>query len=444
MGDGGVACVPSQHIMEKFSICGGKTNGNTKLSSSSNSSTKLAKVSPSMKPRKDKGTELGSKDFGSLNKEVAGAIAMSEIEKGEFVPGKWRKSGTELEKNDWRSSKDELEKGEFVPDRWCRSDAANRTHEYGYSKSRRYDTPKEKGRKSERERTSPAAKERGLKVDRDTESTPLSGRGKGWKADRESPLLLKRKAGGVTGSVSGHHLQQTQKISSKIPGDEGSLKNDLTNSKNHAREYSFSNRLKRHGKDSNSSDRKFRGDHDEYSTSKKRKLSNDGSRSGFSSDHYSGRTTERQYKTATSSSRSTPTERQSSRYLESSRAVHDRHNSSPHHPERSPRNWAFNHDHSPARRSTPSHDQGPKHDRSRSPYDHNHHHDNRYQSPNYVERSPRDHDRNSGGRDRTPTFLDRSPRDRGRYSDHRENKSKSWSGREAAKSLCKQMARRKE
>ncbi|XP_011100313.1 histone-lysine N-methyltransferase ATXR3-like isoform X2 [Sesamum indicum] len=501
MGDGGVACVPSQHIMEKFSICGGKTNGNTKLSSSSNSSTKLAKVSPSMKPKKDQGAELGSRDFVSLNKEVSGRNCngdasnetnkeeveegelgtlpfengefvpekplrryeiKSEIEKGEFVPGKWRKSGTELEKNDWRSSKDELEKGEFVPDRWCRSDAANRTHEYGYSKSRRYDTPKEKGWKSEREWTSPAAKEKGWKVDRDTESTPLSGRGKGWKADREwSPPSGKEKGwrddrdrewtppstgkyssekelGRSVGSSqhlrkfsSRYEPEKTQKISSKIAGDEGSLKNDMTNSKNHAREYSFSNWLKRHGKDSNSSDRKFRGDHDEYSTSKNRKLSSDGSRSGLSSDIYSGRTTERQYKTATSSSRSTPTERQSSRYLESSRAVHDRHNSSPHHPERSPRNWAFNHDHrghSPAHRGTPSHDQGQKYDRSRSPYDHNHHHDNRYRSPNYVERSPRDHDRNSDGRDRAPTFLDRSPRDRGRHSDQRETNQKAGVG----------------
>ncbi|KAK4437322.1 Histone-lysine N-methyltransferase ATXR3 [Sesamum alatum] len=459
MGDGGVACVPSQHIMEKFAICGGKTNGNTKLSSSSNSSTKLTKVTSNMKPKKDKGSELGSKDFDSLNKEVAGRNCngdasnennkeeveegelgtlpfengefvpekpvrrydiKSEIEKGEFVPGKWRKGGTELEKNDWRSSKDELEKGEFVPDRWCRSDAANRTLEYGYSKSRRYDTPKEKGRKSEREWTSPSAKERGWKVDRDTESTPLSGRGKGWKADREwSPPSGKEKG------------WRGDRERDWTPPSAGSLKNDLTNSKSHAREYSFSNRLKRHGKDSNSSDRKFRGDYDEYSSSKNRKLSNDGNRSGFSSDHYSGRTSERQYKTVTSSSRSTPSERQSSRYLDSSRAVHDRHNNSPHHPERSPRNWAFNHDHrdhSPARRHTPPHDQGQKYDQSRSPYDHNHHHDNRYQSPNYVERSPRDHDRNSDGRDRTPSFLDRSPRDRGRYSDHRETNRKAGVG----------------
>lgn len=36
MGDGGVACVPSQHVMGKLSTCRGKTNGKTKINSSSN------------------------------------------------------------------------------------------------------------------------------------------------------------------------------------------------------------------------------------------------------------------------------------------------------------------------------------------------------------------------------------------------------------------------
>ncbi|KAL0399926.1 UNVERIFIED_CONTAM: Histone-lysine N-methyltransferase ATXR3 [Sesamum radiatum] len=396
MGDGGVACVPSQHIMEK-------TNGNTKLSSSSNSSTRLAKVSPNMKLKKDKGSELGSKDFGSVNKEVAGrncnGDASSEnnkeeveegelgtlpFENGEFVLEKpW-------EKNDWRSSKDELEKGEFVPDRWCRSDAAHRTHEYGYSKSRRYDIPKEKTTEKRAGMDFTFCERRGWKGDRDTEPAPLSGRGKGWKADREwSPPSGKEKGwrgdrerewtppstgkyssekelGRSAGSSqhlrkfsSRYETEKTQKTSSKLVADEGSLKNEVTNSKSHAREHSFSNRLKRPGNDSNSGDRKFRVDYDEYSSSKNRKIANDGSRSGFSSDHYSGRTTDRQYKTA-SSSRSTPSER--------------------------------------------------------------------YQSPSYVERSPREHDQNSDIRDRTPTSLERSPHDRGRYCDHRETNRKAGAG----------------
>ncbi|KAK4381021.1 Histone-lysine N-methyltransferase ATXR3 [Sesamum angolense] len=433
MGDGGVACVPSQHIMEKFSICGAKTNG-TKLSSSSNSSTRLAKVSPNMKPKKDKGSELGSKDFGSLSKEVAGRNATvmlndnskEEVEEGELGTLLSRMGSLSL-KN--RSSKDELEKGEFVPDRWCKvmlqtglMNMATQSHE-GMTLLRKNDG-KASGnglhllRRKGDGKVIVTANRHHFLVEEKVGKLIVSGR----------HLLVKRKDGGVIVSVSGHHLQQTQKTSSKLVGDEGSLKNEVTNSKSHAREHSFSNRLKRPGNDSNGGDRKFRVDYDEYSSSKNRKISNDGSRSGFSSDHYSGRTTDRQYKSASSSSRSTPSERYSSRYLESSRAVHDRHNSSPHHPERSPRNWAFYHDNrdrSPSRRDTPSHDQGQKYDQSRSPYDHNH---NRYQSPSYVERSPHDHDQNSDIRDRTPTSLERSPHDRGRYCDHRETNRKAGVG----------------
>ncbi|KAL0444136.1 UNVERIFIED_CONTAM: Histone-lysine N-methyltransferase ATXR3 [Sesamum latifolium] len=472
MGDGGVACVPSQHIMEKFSICGGKTNGNTKLSSSSNSSTRLAKVSPNMKPKKDKGSELGSKDFGSLNKEVAGRNSngdasndnnkeeveegelgtlpfengefvlekpvrryeiKSEIEKGEFVPGKWRKGCVEVEKNDWRSSKDELEKGEFVPDRWCRSDAAHRTHEYGYSKSRRYDIPKEKRRKSEREWTSPSAKERGWKGDRDTEPAPLSGRGKGWKADREwspsgkekgwrgdrerewtppstgkysSEKELARSVGSsqhLRKFSSRYETEKTQKTSSKLVADEGSLKNEVTNSKSHAREHSFSNRLKRPGNDSNSGDRKFRVDYDEYSSSKNRKISNGGSRSGFSSDHYSGRTTDRQYKLLLLHHGALLLKgtllniwSHLEEFMTGITAVHIILSGPP--------------ATGPSTMITGSQPVPP------------------YQSPSYVERSPRDHDQNSDIRDRTPTSLERSPHDRGRYCDHLETNRKAGVG----------------
>ncbi|KAI3465654.1 hypothetical protein Pfo_022317 [Paulownia fortunei] len=495
MGDGGVACVPSQHVMDQLSICRGKTNGKTKLNSSSKSSLKLAKVSPKMKPKKDKGSELGSKSIGSSDKEVAernyngdgcngnskeeveegelGTLPIengkfvpekpvrryeikSEIEKGEYIPGRWQKSGGELGRKEWRSSKDELEKGEFVPDRWCRSETGNRTDEYGHSKARRYNTAKEKGWKCEREWASPSAKERGWKFDRDTEWTPPSGREKGWRADREWSPSGKEKGWKVDrkrewtppssgkyssekelsrSGGSGQHLrkfpsryepEKTPKISSKIAGDEGSLKPDLRNGKNHARDYSLSNRLKRHGNDPDSNDRKYRAEYDEYSSSKSRKLSDNGSHSAFPSD-YSGRSVERPHKTAaTSSSRNIPSERYSSRHLESSRA--DRPNNSPQHSERSPRDRARNHDHrdrSPARRDRSPYEWGQLYDRSWSPYDRSRHHDNRYPSPSYVERSPRDQGRNHDARDRSPTLLERSPLDGGRYSDHRETNRKS-------------------
>ncbi|KAL8478350.1 hypothetical protein ACS0TY_030310 [Phlomoides rotata] len=453
MGDGGVACVPSQLIMEKFSICVGKTNGNTKLNSSK-TSIKVVKMNPKMKPKKFKGSELGSNNFSSSNKEFAernysdefsndnnkeeveegelGTLPIengefvpekpvrryeikSEVERGEFFPGKWRKDG------DWSSSKEDLEKGEFVPDRWCRGDFANKSGEYGYSKARRYDITKEKGWKIEREWTSPSAKERGWR-----DWSPPSAREKGWKADREwSPPSGKEKVwkgdrdwtSPSSGKYSGekelgrssqnlrrfpsrYEAEKTQKISSKIAGEEGSFKNDFSNSKSHARDYHFSNRLKRHGNDSDTGERKYRADYDDYSGSKSRKVADDGSRSGFPLDHYPGRAADRAYKTgAASSFRNIPSERYSSRH-------HDRHNNSPHHTERSPHDRARNHDHN-------------QYDRSRSPYDRNRHYDNRGRSPMYVEASPRTHARN---RDRTPT--ERSPRDRGRYTDHRESNRK--------------------
>lgn len=489
MGDGGVACVPSQHIMEKFSICGGKTNGNTKLNSVSKTSVKLAKVNQKMKPKKYKGSEVGTNNLSSVNsKEVAerngsddvsydnnkdeveegelGTLPFengefvpekpvrryeikSEVEKGEFVPGKWRKGGNEWAENDWSSSKEELEKGEFVPERWCRGDAANKNGEFGYSKARRYDSSKEKGWKIEREWTSPSAREKGWRVDRDSDWSPPPppppAREKGWKADRDWSPPGKEKAwkgerdwpslsAGKQNSrkfCSRYEAEKT-KMSSKIASEEGTLKNDFTNSKSHARDYSFGNRLKRHGGDFDGSDRKYRVDYDDYSGPKNRKLSDDGSRSGFPSDHYSGRTMEKSYKNATtSSSRNIPSERYSSRYMESSRAAHDRHNSSPHHSERSPHDRARNHDHrdrSPARRGTPTYDQGHQYDRSRSPYDRSRHYDNRGRSPIYVEPSPRNQGRNRDGRERSPTLLERSPRDRGRYTDHREMNRKPGAG----------------
>ncbi|KAL1555558.1 histone-lysine N-methyltransferase ATXR3-like [Salvia divinorum] len=480
MGDGGVACVPSQHIMEKFAICGGKTNGNTKLNSVSKSSVKLAKVKRKMKPKKYKGAELGTNNFDSVNnsKEVSekngcddvsndnnkdeveegelGTLPFengefvpekpvrryeikSEVEKGEYVHGKWRKGGDEWENSDWSSSKEELEKGEFVPDRWCRSDAANKVSDFGYSKARRFDAAKEKGWKNDLEWASPPARERGWRVGRESDWSPPSAREKGWKGgrdrdrDRVSPSSGKysseKELGRSGGSVqnlrkfnSRYEAEKPPKISSKITGEEGSLKNDLTNNKSHGRDYSFGHRLKRHGSDFDSNERKYRVDYDDYSGSKNRKLSDDGGgRPGFPSDHYSGRTMERPYKIASSSSssRNNQSERHPSRYMESSRAAaHERHNDSPHHSERSPHDRTHNHDnrdHSPAPRGT-------------SPYDRNRHFDNRGRSPVHVEPSPRNHGRNRDGRDRSPALLERSPRDRCRYADHRETNRKPGAG----------------
>ncbi|KAL6570677.1 hypothetical protein OROGR_000227 [Orobanche gracilis] len=444
MGDGGVACIPSQNIMDKFSICGGKANGNTKVNPSSESSIKLAKVNSKMKLKKKvkRGNsgpkEIGGANSGSVNKEVTerncngnaptdnntkedveeGELGTLPFENGELVPeksrrryeikseiekggfttsDKWRKNGREFDKNDYSSSKDDLEKGEFVPDRWCRSgDVSKRADDYGY-KSRRCDNKaKEKGGKNNREWTSPSAKERGWKFEHDSDRTPPSGREKGWKTDREwsppsSGKYSSEKGIGRSQNVrkflSRYEADKTQKISSRIVGDEVSLKNDFTNSKGRGRGYSFSNHLKRHANDSDNGDRKFRADYDEYSGSKNRKLSNDGSHSGFS------------YRDAATNS-SRPAERYSSKCMESSRAAQDRHNSSPHQSDRSPRERPRNHDNwdgSPAR---PFYNHGNQYDRSRSPYDRNRHYENKFRSPS--------------------SYPERSPCDRGRCNEHRE------------------------
>ncbi|XP_022845527.1 histone-lysine N-methyltransferase ATXR3-like [Olea europaea var. sylvestris] len=490
MGDGGVACVPSQHVMEKFSICGGKTNGNTKLNSSSKSSLRM---SPKMKGKKERGGELGLKNI-SRDKEVEnncngevcsnskdeveeGELGTFPIENGEFVPEKserkheikgefeksefvtprWRKGGGELDRDGWRSSKDELEKGEFVPDRWRRSEFEFRGDDYGYSKSRRYDSSKEKGWKFAHERTPPYSKEKGWKVDREHEWishsrkergwkgdhgwSPPSSKEKGWKGDCERewtpPSSGKYSVGkefnrsGETQthakkSTSRYEADRNMRIGSKVVDEEGFCKNDLNNGKNHAR----GNRPKRYGNDSDCIDRKYRGECDFYYNSKIRKLSDDGSRSTHSSEYYSGRFVERQSKTATSSSRNIPSERYSSRHLESYRAVSDRHNSSPRHPERSPRDRPCNRNNkkrSPARPDRSPYDRRHQYERSRSPYDRSHYYDHRYQSPSYVEQSSHDQGRSYDGKSRTSTLLEQSPFDHGRSCDRRETNWRSGS-----------------
>ncbi|CAI9759959.1 unnamed protein product [Fraxinus pennsylvanica] len=496
MGDGGVACVPSQHVMDKFSICGGKTNGNTKLNSSSKSSLRM---SPKMKEKKERGGELnrdkevvennGNGEVCINNKDEVeeGELGTLPIENGEFVPEKqerkheikgefeknefvtprWRKGGGEV-RDEWKSSMDELEKGEFVPDRWRRNEFEFRGDDYGYSKSRRYDSVKVKGWKFEHERT-PSLKEKGWKIDREHEWTPQSRKGRGWKGDREwSPPPSKEKgwkgdrerewtppssgkylfgkefnrSGGsnphAKKSTSRYEADRNLRISSKVVDDEGFHKNDLNNGKNHARDYTSGNRAKRHD-DSDSIDRKYRGEYDFYSNSKSRKLSDEGSRSTYSSEYYSGRFVERQSKSANSSSRNIPTERYSSRHLESSRVVSDRHNNSPRHSERSPRaRNQDNRDWSPARSDRSPYERSHHYDRSRSPYDRSHHYDRskspydryydrRYRSPSYVEQSSHDQGRSHDGKTRTPTFLEQSPFDHGRSSDHRETNWRSGS-----------------
>lgn len=471
MGDGGVACVPSQHIMERFSICGGNTNGSntntttsSKLSSSSSSPKNLAKVNSKnmkkLKREKEKRGESGLKRSVNIEKEVVvsnsygnsnnsnnssdvnkdeveegelGTLPIeneefnvekprkyeirSEIEKGEivgdkwkkegeveraeFLSGKWRKTDT-ADKNGWSSGswrtsgKEELEKGEFIPDRWRRSEVVK--DDYSYQRGRRYDSFKDRGWKNER-----------------TPPPPSAGKYSGEKEPNRIGSHLTRRASRYESGI----FERTQRISSKIVDEDGY---ELSNGKSHAREYSSGNRLKRQGADSDSTDRKFRVDSDDFTSSKSRKVSDDGTRSVYSSENHS-----RSYRN--NSSRNVSSDRYSSRHYDSSRVVYEKYNSSPHQCERSPLERARYHDHrdwSPARHDRSPYDRNSRYDHSRSPYDRNHHYDrsrspyersrhfdNRKRSPSYSEWSPQDQSRYQDRRGRTPSFLERSP-DHGR------------------------------
>ncbi|KAA8526466.1 hypothetical protein F0562_008331 [Nyssa sinensis] len=447
MGDGGVACVPSQHIMERFSIsetfCGGN---NGKFNSKS---LKFAERKMKMKVSRDefpKKTESGKSEFaserGKSSREVEnGEICTdkvpkeeveegelgslkwprgevengefisekprkleikSEIEKGDFVPGKWQKGDVHrgefssgrsryddvLEKcrrgeperaelGTWKGSKDEVEKGEFIPERWHKSEVVK--NEYRYSRVCRDGSIKDKGRKCEREWTPPSGKYSCEKEFNRSENQHMK-RFSRWEIGQE----------------------RNPRISSKIVDEEGSLKNGHSNGKNHGREHSSGHRFKRHGNDSDNSERKHYGECGDYTSSKSRRLSDDGSRSAYS-EHHSRHSVERSYRN--SSSRNISSDKYSSRHYESSsssRVAYDKHGNSPHHSARSPRDRARYSDHrdrSPVRRE-------------RSPYDRSRHYDQRNQSPSSSERSPHDRAQYHDRRDLTPNFLERSPNDR--------------------------------
>lgn len=370
---------------------------------------------------------------------VTGKLRKGEAGKGEMFLEKGRKG--EAEKEDfgsWRGAKDDLEKGEFIPDRWHRGEEIK--DEYSYSKSRKYELGKEKSWKYEKERTPTSGK---YSVNDLYRRKELS---------RSGTQHIKSSSRWETGS------ERTSRISSKIVDEEGLYKSEYSNGKNHGREYpSSGNRLKRHGTDSDSSERKHYGDYGDYANSKCRRLSDDFGRSS-NPELYSHHSAERFYKNS-SSSRMSSLEKYPSRHHESSlssRLVYDRHGRSPGYSERSPHDRVRNYDHrgrSPIRRerspyvfekSPYARDRSPyvfekspyARDRSpygrersldareRSPYDRSHHYDHRNRSPINAERSPLDRARFHDRRDRTPSYSERSPHDRNKPNNHRDTSRK--------------------
>lgn len=481
MGDGGVACVPLQPIMEKFpgsdTFCGSNSSSNGKLESKpiKRTTTKRMKLKRDafFKKEEPEKTQLASQKAKSSggeveNGEVGGASGdklqqpkeeveegelgtlkspkrevengelvpekslKSEIEKGEIVstdkwkevaqkcevsPERWRKTDADrvefssgrlrsdvvlrkdrtpekcrkgkydkAEFGSWRGSKDEVEKGEFIPDRWHKGDAHR--DEYGYSKGRRPDSSRERERRYDRDWTSPSkysVEDISPAKDFSRSGNRHSKRVAGWEASQERTY---------------------PKLSSKVIDGVASSKNEYSHSRSHGREHPSSTRLKRHGTDSDSSDRKYYDDHGDFVSSKSRRLSGDSCRTAHS-EHYSRQSAEKSYRNLNSSR--TAADRHSVRHYDSSsnRAAYDRHRRSPSCSERSPpRDRARYHDHrdrTPARNEIRNHRRG-----------------NRIRSPSYVERSPQDRVRPHDRRDRSPSYLEQSPHDRIRHSNHRQ------------------------
>ncbi|XP_044467024.1 histone-lysine N-methyltransferase ATXR3-like isoform X2 [Mangifera indica] len=357
-----------------------------------------------------------------------------ETEKGEIIVSTSKCRRGETEKGEfglWKGNKDDVEKCEFIPDRWHKGEVVK--DDYGYSKSRRYD--------SKLERTPPYGKY----------SSEDAYRRKEF--ERSGNQHSKNSTRWETGQ------DRNIRISSKIVDDEVFFKGEYSNGKNHGREYSSGNRLKRHGADSDSCERKYYVDYGDFASSKSRRLSDDYNTRAIHSEHYSRHSVERFYKNS-SSSRVSSSDKYSSRYHESSsssRVVYDRHGRSPCHSERSPRERGRYYDYrdrSPGRRDRSPHtrdrspytrdkspyarDRSPyarekspyAHEKSpyvreKSPYDRNRHYDHRTRSPINADRSPQDRARLHDRRDRTPNYLERSPLDRNRPNNHREANRKS-------------------
>ncbi|KAI4322580.1 hypothetical protein L6164_022257 [Bauhinia variegata] len=498
MGDGGIACMPlqHQHIMERLPIaektlCGGKnSNGyNSKLlkfaDGERKKKMKVKKKVPVKKVEVEKSElvldrvsknneeiengeipvekvqkeeveegELGTMKWPRNDLEngefvpdrprgieiengeiVSEKCTKGELEKGEIVSGKWRKEDLEKgeivpdkvrkgeadkgEYGSWRGIKDDIEKGEFIPDRWHRGEMGK--DDYGYCRMRRYQSGRDKGWKIERERTPPSARYGGdeffrkKEINRSGSQHVKSAPASRWESGQE----------------------RNTRISSKIVDEE---KNEHGNCRNYSRDYPSGSRLKRHGNDSNSTERKYYGD---YSGLKSRRLSDDSCRSVYS-DHHSRHSVERSYR---NSSSKIAVDKYSSRHHESSlssRTAYDRHGRSPAHSERERARHYDHRDRTPVRRerSPYGRDKSP-YNREKSPYDkswdRSRHCDHKIRSPTQAERSPQDRGRHHDHRDRTPTSVQQSPLDQTRQNNHRETSCKTpWSEKHNSQSSCKE------
>ncbi|CDY22935.1 BnaA01g18730D [Brassica napus] len=323
----------------------------------------------------------------------------SYVERRDLPADKYRKEEREI--RSWRDPGNEIEKGEFIPDRWHKMDTVKDDH--SYNRSRRNGVDREKTWKYD--------------YDYEHERTPPGGRFLNEDTYRRREFR------------SGN--DRATRVSSKIVIEESLHKNEYNDPNNLGKEYSSTvNKLKRHGAEPDSFERKhLYADNGDYGSSKYRKLSDDCSRS-LHPDHYSRNSVERDYRDSYSSKHSSlekyPKKHQDSYFP--ARAVSDRHGHSPARSDLSPHDRSRYHGHrdrsshnrerSPyARERSPYIFEKPSHARKRSPHDRSHHHDYR-RSPSYSEWS-------GDRRDGTSKYMEDPQSDRTRRNGHRDISRKS-------------------
>lgn len=458
MGDGGVACVHLQPVMDQFSgsessslsfrdgkdgkfdsklvtLDESKVKSSTKMtgmgcvgnSSSSSKEVDNGEIEDEIEEgelRLSEGEEVENGEFIAEKRpefegrmENGGSVVMDysrerDGEKGEFLSGKGDNGKFRLddyengeleqtESGSWREQKNELENGEFVPEEW--HDGEMMKEEDYYSRRHGY-ASRDKVRKCDSDGPPPLAKYTGEKD---------FGRRSSQFNKSSSRLESKQ--------------DRKRRISSKVEDEEGFFKNEYHMSKSHGRHYSSGNRFKRHDTDSDGIDHRHSSEYDDSTMSKSRRLSSNGTRSAYL-EHYQRTSVERSSRNSLPS-RSMSSDRYSSRQYESSlssKGIYDRHNNSPHQYERSPREQARYHD---CRHRSPTPAQ-----HERSDYDHQEnrgspsysdwspyrgrHQENR-ESPSYSDWSPH-------RRDRTPISREHSPLNRARSNKYQKPKKEKW------------------
>ncbi|KAF8410930.1 hypothetical protein HHK36_003467 [Tetracentron sinense] len=437
MGDGGVACVPSQHVRERFPLSDTFCGGNGGFSSKSlqfaesqlqrKSGNKMEVEKEEFGQERARKEELENGEFengeivtaelpkdeieegelGSLKgskgevengefvpeklqkRELEKGVIVrekwrkGEVEKGEFISGKWRKR--EVEKEELctrRARRSEVEKGEFIPEKWRRGEAEKA--EFSAWRGRKVEVEKgefvpEKWRKGEMMKDECGlAKARKWELEKDEFSK------KGLKCEQERAQTSKKFTEEDTSQSKAFSRNGSERRNRSSKWDASYEKDSRINSRiaeeelgSYKREYSDG---KSNGKEHSETWLKRHGAESESSS---RKYHGE-------CGEYQGSKIRRLFD---DSNRSGYPEKHYSRssmersYKNSSSRVSS-----------SSRYSSRNYDSSLSSRVV---------------------HDRHGRSPGYSERSPHDRARYHDHRDRSPANSERSPHDRARYYDHR-------------------------